>query len=147
MISRKKTGNIFTLNLNFPLNYESEITFIGLFHSPLPDRPPILGKAIVPYKSGNKCVFDDIPDGKYYIMACSIKRNSHYLDFFDLRNSLRIRLKKPFIFPSDEKNEFTLNFRNSKPTDFPIILNLPELVFKIIQSRQNTTMLQVSESL
>lgn len=69
-----------TVYLKYPENYKSEMTFVGLFKTPIPNHAPIIGKAVIPKKVNNRCTFKNIPDGKYYILACSVEKTGKFSD-------------------------------------------------------------------
>jgi len=130
-INGNNTKNFLCVNLIYPKNYKSEITFIGLFKNCVPDDLPHFGKVLIPFKTENKCIFENIPEGKYWLMGCSIEKGSTLEDFFYLRDSIRARENKAINFPTD--NEYTLKFRKPLPSDFPVLINLPKLVKEVIE--------------
>ncbi|MDO5089780.1 MAG: helix-turn-helix transcriptional regulator [Leptotrichiaceae bacterium] len=131
----KENGNKCTVTLIYPENYKSDVTFIGLFRTPVPNHAPIVGKAVIPYKTGNKCIFTNIPEGSYYILACSIEKNSNIFRYFDLKKCLRGKVEEKITFPLKlgDKKEFEILLREAIPEDPPILVNLPNLVFKVIK--------------
>lgn len=133
----KENENKCIITLIYPENYKSDITFVGLFRTPVPNHPPIVGKAILPCKTGNKCIFTNIPDGSYYILACSVEKNSSIFKYFDLKDCLRGKVEKKIIFPlkQNDKKEFEILLREAIPEDPPILINLPNLIFKVIKEK------------
>ena len=125
--------NSLTVNLLYPPDYRSEVTFVGLFKTPVPNHPPVVGKAVNPEKTGNICKLNNIPDGRYWLLACSIEKGSRLLKYFDLKDCLRAKIDSSIDIPIKEMNEFTLNLREAFPEDPPILINLPELVFKVVK--------------
>jgi len=121
-----------TVYLKYPENYKSEMTFVGLFKTPIPSHAPVIGKAVIPEKVNNRCTFKNIPDGKYYILACSVEKNGKIFRYFDLKNCLRGKVEKQLIFPSEKEEKFEILFREAIPEDPPILINLPNLLFKVI---------------
>lgn len=134
-LDKTDTQDSFTINLIYPERYESEITFIGLFKNCIPDELPVLGKAIIPKKTKNKCILINIPKGKYWLMACSVEKGSCFLDFFYLKNAIKAKKENPIIFPTSESNEYNLNFRKPRPSDFPVLINIPKLIREIIENK------------
>lgn len=134
-----KAKNFLCINLIYPKNYESEITFIGLFKNCIPDDLPDFGKVLISTKVKNRCIFENIPDGKYWIIGFSIEKGSALKDFFYLRNSIRAKENKAITFPLDK--EYTLKFRKPTSSDFPFLINIPKLVKEVIEINTNTTSL------
>ena len=132
-----KAKNFLCVNLIYPENYENEITFIGLFKNCIPDDLPDFGKVLISTKVKNRCIFENIPDGKYWIIGCSIEKGSALKDFFYLRNSIRAKENKAITFPLDK--EYTLKFRKPISSDFPFLINIPKLVKEVIEINTNTT--------
>ena len=126
-----KAKNFLYVNLIYPENYESEITFIGLFKNCIPDDLPDFGKVLISTKEKSRCIFENIPDGKYWIIGYSIEKGSALKDFFYLRNSIRAKENKAITFPTDK--EHTLKFRKPIPSDFPFLINIPKLVKEVIE--------------
>ena len=134
-----KAKNFLCINLIYPENYENEITFIGLFKNCIPDDLPDFGKVLISTKVKNSYIFENIPDGKYWIIGCSIEKGSALKDFFYLRNSIRAKENKAITFPLDK--EYTLKFRKPTSSDFPFLINIPKLVKEVIEINTNTTSL------
>lgn len=122
--------NSLVVNLIFPKGYRSEIVFIGIFETPVPDRLPVVGWAVIPKKSSEKYELMSIPNGKYYLLACSIEKTDDYLDFFILRNAYRIKIDTPFFFPDSNRKEVALALRKPEPTSLPILMNLPKVILE-----------------
>ena len=115
-IFRKNTGlspREYRKNIVKLQNYKSEMTLISK-------------------KVNNRCTFKNIPDGKYYILACSVEKNGKIFRYFDLKNCLRGKVEKQLIFPSEKEEKFEILFREAIPEDPPILINLPNLLFKVI---------------
>ena len=122
-----KAKNFLYVNLIYPENYESEITFIGLFKNCIPDDLPDFGKILISSKAENRSIFENIPEGKYWLMGFSIEKGSALKDFFYLGNSIRARRNKAIVFPTDK--EYTLKFRKPIPSDFPFLINFYLVLF------------------
>lgn len=65
-ISKNNTKNFLCVNLVYPENYESEVTFIGLFKNCIPDDLPDFGKVLISDKTKNRCIFENISERKSY---------------------------------------------------------------------------------
>ena len=125
--------NSLTVNLLYPPEKKKKITIVELFKTPVPNHPPVVGKAVNPEKTGNICKLNNIPDGRYWLLAFSIEKGSRLLKYFDLKDCLRAKIDSSIDIPIKEMNEFTLNLREAFPEDPPILINLPELVFKVVK--------------
>lgn len=120
------------VNLNYPANSRSGITFVGLFRSPIPNHKPIVGKALI----GNTvCILDKIPPGDYYLLACSVEKNSSLKDYFILKDCLRGRIEGTVKFPTHHRKIFSLLMRPPIEQDPPILVNLPQLLADSIKGR------------
>lgn len=120
------------VNLNYPPNYNRGVSFVGLFNIPIPNHRPIVGKAIV----GNTvCVLDNIPSGKFYLLACSIEKNTNLSNYFVLKNCLRSKIDYALEFPKNNLEIFNLNFREPMPHDPPININLPKLLYDGLKNK------------
>ena len=126
-----RNNNFLCINLVYPQNYENEITFIGLFKNCIPDDLPDFGKILISSKAENRSIFENIPEGKYWLMGFSIEKGSTLKDFFYLGNSIRARRNKAIVFPTDK--EYTLKFRKPISSDFPFLINFPKLVKEAIE--------------
>lgn len=118
--------------LNYPHNYNRGISFVGLFNIPIPNHKPIVGKAIV---GSTICVLDNIPKGKFYLLACSIEKNSSLSNYFVLKNCLRSKIDYALEFPKNNLEVFHLNFREPLPYDPPININLPKLLYDGLKNK------------
>lgn len=111
-----------TLNVVCSERFEG-IIFVGLFKKPLPNQPPVIGKAVVKFDKERTICFHDVPPGKYYCLACVIHKTYNPLKLFVHKDNLRGKIDAPIIIPG--KYEETLVLRRPLPTDPPITLNLP----------------------
>jgi AraC-like DNA-binding protein len=101
------------------------IIFVGLFDKFLPNRKPIIGKALVQSRS---CEFDDtVPPGDYYFLVCAIERKPDPIDYFFLHAALRDGSREPVRFPLESDREIHFTLREAKTEDPPITINLPKL--------------------
>lgn len=119
------TNNQLTVHIHYPENYKSSITFVGLFHTLIPNHKPVVGAALVTKKSHT---FKEIPNGQYYLLACSIEQTSNLLKYFILDDCLRGKAEQPLSFPNQKMTEITICLREAIPEDPPILINLPKLL-------------------
>lgn len=136
-LAEKNCLNKCAVNLVYPEKYESDITFVGIFYKPVPNHAPVVGRAVIPARTGNKCILENIPDGSYYILACSVEKKGSILRYFDLKSCLRGKVEDKITFPldSDAENEFTIFLREAIPEDPPILINLPNLISGLIKKQ------------
>lgn len=103
------------------------MVFIGLFPRPIPDQRPVVGTA---FKETNKwCVFSNVPIGEFYVLAAGIPWGINRKHYFLSKQSLRGKSDR-IIVGSDSTIEVKLTLRDPLPTDPPILLNLPHLLFE-----------------
>lgn len=113
------------VSVAYPEGYQAGITFVGLFKTPIPNHRPVAGVALTK-KSAHH--FEDIPDGTYHLLACSIERTSNPLRYFVLDDCLRGRVEQPVAFPRDHDQSFCITLREALPEDPPILINLLKLL-------------------
>lgn len=118
------------VHLSYPSDFKASITFVGLFLTPIPNHPPIVGVAL---KRKQHFTFKDIPFGRYYLLACSIEETYNPIRFFDLSESYRGRGEEAIEFPKDHKLKFEVKLREARPEDPPILINLPKLLADTIR--------------
>lgn len=99
------------------------IVFVGLFKKPIPNQPPVIGKAILKFDRVKTVYFNEVPPGRYYCLACVIHKTYNPLKLFVHKDNLRGILDTVIDIPG--KYEETLLLRPPLPTDPPITLNLP----------------------
>lgn len=126
-----------TVTLEYPSEYKRGITFIGLFHSPIPNHKPIIGQAII---GSSLCKFENIPEGSYYLLACAIEKNSPFYKYFILKDCLRGRIERKIDFPADHKSHFHIVLRPAIPQDPPILVNLPKILADAIKNRKDSNL-------
>lgn len=117
------------VNLRFPEEYRPGITFVGLFRQPIPNHRPIVGKAVV---GSPLCVLDRIPEGKLYLLSCSVEKGASPASYFVLKDCLRARIEEPLHFPKNNMDAFALKFRPPLPHDPPITINLPKILADVV---------------
>lgn len=128
----KSTVNNCSISINYPEGYQPGITFVGLFFSPIPNHKPVVGTALT---RKTNYQFKNIPDGSYYILACSIEKAFNPLRYFVLDDCLRGRKKEKIHFPTDSNKEFIVSLREALPEDPPILINLPSLLADSLKLR------------
>lgn len=126
------SNNQLTVHLYYPEGYQSSITFVGLFHSFIPNHKPVVGTALV---TKSIHTFEQIPDGQYYLMACSIEKTRNLWHYFILDDCLRGKAEDPLEFPHQKTKEVTLYLREPLPEDPPILFNLPKLLADTLHLR------------
>jgi AraC family transcriptional regulator len=120
-----------TLNLVCDEFFEG-IVFVGLFKKPIPNQPPVIGKAILKFDSRKPVYFHNVPQGRYYCLACVIHKTYNPLKLFVHKDNLRGILETVIDIPG--KYEETLLLRPPIPTDPPITLNLPLMFINALKA-------------
>lgn len=128
----KSSVNNCHVSIEYPKGYNPGITFVGLFVSPIPNHKPIVGTALTKDRQYH---FKDIPNGSYYILACSIEKTFNPLRYFVLDDCLRGSKKEKIHFPSDSNKHFAVSLREPLPEDPPILINLPKLLADSLKLR------------
>ena len=120
----------------FPKTYRGYIVFVGLFMRPIPNHKPIVGKALLNKRT---CKLKNIPDGKYYLLSCAIKKSNNPLDYFKFDKALRGMVEESINFPSMEEKKFKIVLREAEEDDPPIVFNVSQLlVEKILKKNSNS---------
>lgn len=122
------------LNITVSGAGQHSVVFAGLFPEPIPRGVPIVGKALFHTGSFSIC---NVPDGTYYLLGCEIKPSLNTLHHFRLDHCLRGIHSEPISFPLPAPLTITLNLRPFQPSDPPITVNLPKLLFDFIKERRN----------
>ena len=117
--------NTLTVKCNVPEGFKG-LLFSGLFMKPIPNEAPMIGKATT--KLGTKIVFDQIPDGEYYALACGIQSNANPLTYFLPKYWLCDLDRTPYVFPLEKPLEIELTVREKRPTDPAITINFIKLL-------------------
>ncbi|WP_440896793.1 helix-turn-helix transcriptional regulator [Amphibacillus sp. Q70] len=118
-------NNQLSVTIHYPEDYKASITFVGLFNSSIPNHKPIVGTALITQSSHT---FIHIPDGQYYLLACSIEKTRNPLRYFILDDCLRGKADYPLRFPKDSMKQIDVYLREPLPEDPPILINLPKLL-------------------
>lgn len=125
----QKTEGIMPSQLSVNVHYLDQftpgITFVGLFNHPIPNHKPIVGTALTHQST---CLFTAIPDGTYYLLACSIEKTLNPLRYFVLSDCHRGRAETAIELPEHSNNQMDIYLREPLPEDPPILINLPKLL-------------------
>ncbi|WP_442600639.1 helix-turn-helix transcriptional regulator [Paenibacillus sp. KN14-4R] len=103
------------------------IIFVGLFPRPIPDQRPIVGTAITRKRT---CSFSGVPPGTYYLLSAGIQWSLNIKDYFILDHALRGMHPTPIQIKENSELNVTVSLREPLPTDPPIVVNLPLLLFE-----------------
>ena len=93
---------------------------------------PVLGRAL--FHCREFCI-DAIPDGSYYLLACEIPHSRNPLRYFRLDHCLRALHPAPVTFPLPAATTIELSLRPFAPSDPPITVNLPKLLYDFLRQR------------
>ncbi|SEO07528.1 AraC-type DNA-binding protein [Amphibacillus marinus] len=122
----ENTANQCHVYLKYPDSFNGGITFVGLFHHPIPDHSPIIGQAVLKKQHTS---FINIPDGDFYLLACCIEKSHNPINYFVLKDALRGKVEKRLSFNAEHPvHSVELQLRPPLPEDPPIIINLPQLL-------------------
>lgn len=130
----KKHPQTHSLNISVSGASQYSVAFAGLFPEPIPRGVPIVGKALFHTRHFSIC---NVPDGVYYLLGCEIKPGLNPLHHFRLDHCLRGIHPDPICFPLSAPLAITLNLRPFQPSDPPITVNLPKLLFDVIKAQGN----------
>ncbi|MDO5086857.1 MAG: helix-turn-helix transcriptional regulator [Comamonadaceae bacterium] len=106
------------------------LVFVGLFAEPIPRGVPVLGRALFHTR---RFVVERIPDGRYHLLGCEMRPSLNPLDFFRLDHCLRALYPEPITFPLPAPQTLNLPFRPLRPSDPPITVNMPKLLFDYLR--------------
>jgi AraC-like DNA-binding protein len=114
------------------------LLFLGMFSSPLPSEPPVIGKAMT--KTNVRFVIDQIPNGEYYALVCAIKGNTNPMTYFLPKYWLRDLHRTPYTFPLEADSQIQLTLRETLPTDPAIPINPVKLLVEAIRAKNNSNL-------
>ncbi|MEK3734151.1 MULTISPECIES: helix-turn-helix transcriptional regulator [Paenibacillus] len=120
------------VSVRYPEGYQAGVTFVGLFHSPIPNHRPVVGVALT---KKHTHLFEHIPNGTYYLLACSIEKTFNPMRYFVLDDCLRGRVQHQVRFPQDHNQAFTITLREALPEDPPIVVNVLKLLADSLKNR------------
>ena len=93
---------------------------------------PVLGRALFNCREFR---IDAVPDGTYYLLACEIPKSRNPLRYFRLDHCLRALHPAPVTFPLPAATTIELSLRPFAPSDPPITVNLPKLLYDFLRQR------------
>ncbi|MDO5055958.1 MAG: AraC family transcriptional regulator [Lautropia sp.] len=108
------------------------VVFAGLFHEPIPRGVPVVGAALFGQRA---FVIDAVPDGQYHLLGCEIAPSGNPLHYFRLDHCPRGMHPAPIRFPLQAPLSVALHLRPLQPSDPPITVNLPRLLFEYLRRR------------
>lgn len=111
------------------------IIFAGLFPEPIPDQRPVKGTAFS--HNSPQCIFTDIPEGTYYLLAAGLEWSMNPLRYFQPETFLRGKWEGTVEIKKNTDCKATVQLREPLPHDPPILINLPLLLFEKITSKAN----------
>lgn len=120
------------LILNINNRHARSVVFVGLYEKPIPRGAPVFGVALF---RGEHITINHIPNGEYYLLACEITPSMNVLHYFRLDHCLRALNPQPVAFPLSSPQEYTLTLRPFLPSDPPITVNMPKLLFDVLLKR------------
>ncbi|MGV3466374.1 MAG: helix-turn-helix transcriptional regulator [Heyndrickxia sp.] len=121
------TPPVLSCHLEVPPTFKGLI-FVGLFPRAIPDQKPIIGTAFT--QSQTSCIFSDVPPGIYYVLVAALKWSLNPRDYFLLNRALRGKYDQPVKITETTDAEVKIRLRDPLPTDPPILVNLPQLLFE-----------------
>ncbi|TLG76740.1 helix-turn-helix domain-containing protein [Culicoidibacter larvae] len=131
-LTNTSTKNNLEVNIQLPRAFEG-LCFVGLFKRMIPNHTPVLGKVL---KKSKTIVFDNIPDGRFFLMSCGIPKTNNPLNYFFLKDEYRAFINQPFIFEHNKSYKTTLTLRKKVPTDPPLTINLPHLLYSQLRKQK-----------
>ena len=111
------------------------VVFAGLFPKPIPRGAPIVGGALF---ASRTLMLDNVPDGTYHLLACELAPSLNPLHYFRVDHCLRALYPQPITFPLPEPQTLTLPLRPFEPSDPPITVNMPKLLFDVLRRMRNS---------
>lgn len=124
--------NQLAVTVHYLDDYKPGVTFIGLFNHPIPNHKLIVGTALTHQTAYQ---LTSIPDGTYYLLACSIEKTINPLRYFLLSDCHRGRADTAIKLPEQSNNQIDIYLREPLPEDPPILINLPKLLADSFKSR------------
>lgn len=108
------------------------VVFAGLFHEPIPRGVPVVGAAMFGQRA---FVIDAVPDGEYHLLGCELAPSRNPLHYFRLDHCPRGMFHESIRFPLCTPKSVDLCLRPLQPSDPPITVNLPRLLFDYLRKR------------
>ncbi|MBP1042326.1 helix-turn-helix transcriptional regulator [Vagococcus sp. BWB3-3] len=113
-----------TVHVKVPDDFQGLI-FSGMFLKPNPNHQPVMGRCRVKEFT---YLFYHLPKGQYYPLACGIRKSQNPLHYFDLQKAMRACDGQFVTFPLEKNEEITIELREKKISDPPLIINLPNIL-------------------
>ncbi|MGG5369447.1 MULTISPECIES: AraC family transcriptional regulator [unclassified Enterococcus] len=113
-----------TVHIEVPKDFKG-IVFSGLFLKPNPNHQPIMGRCRVKRFEYD---FYHLPPGTYYPLACGVRRSKNPFRYFQLSKAMRACDGQSVTFPLEKNEELTIQLRERKISDPPLIINLPNIL-------------------
>jgi AraC family transcriptional regulator len=111
------------------------IIFAGLFPKPIPDQRPVKGTAFS--HNSPSCIFTDIPEGTYYLLAAGLEWSANPVRYLQPGNCLRGKCEEQLEIGTETDSHVSVQLRDPLPHDPPILINLPLLLFEKITNKAN----------
>jgi AraC family transcriptional regulator len=109
------------------------IIFVGLFPKPIPDQRPVKGTAFS--HNSSQCIFTDIPEGTYYLLAAGLEWGVNPLRYFQPGTFLRGKFERTIEITKNTDCKAAVQLREPLSHDPPILINLPLLLFEKIANK------------
>lgn len=113
-----------TVHIEVPEDFKG-IVFSGLFLRPNPNHQPVMGRCRV---KDYTYEFYNLPPGKFYPLACGLKKSKNPFRYFQLSTAMRACDGQFVTFPLQNNEELTICLRNKKISDPPLLINLPNIL-------------------
>lgn len=113
-----------TVHITIPDDFKG-IVFSGLFLRPNPNHQPIMGRCRVKEFTYD---FYHLPAGTYYPMACGVRKSKNPFSYFQLSTALRACDGQSISFPLQKNEEITIQLRDKRVSDPPLLINLPNIL-------------------
>ena len=114
---------------------DARLVFAGLFAEPAPRGIPLHGAALFDCRD---FVIPDMSDGTYWLLGCELIPSRNPLDYFRLDHCKRERFTEAITYPLSAPCHVELALRPFLPSDPPITVNLPHLLFEVLRGKRNS---------
>ncbi|MCA1038624.1 AraC family transcriptional regulator [Bacillus infantis] len=131
---RLGSGSKVSCHIQVPQGFRG-IIFAGLFPKPIPDQRPVKGTAFS--HNSPQCIFTDVPEGTYYLLAAGLEWSMNPLRYFQPDTFLRGKIEGTVEITKNTVSKAALQLRGPLPHDPPILINLPLLLFEKITNKAN----------
>ncbi|PID99049.1 AraC family transcriptional regulator [Candidatus Saccharibacteria bacterium] len=134
--SSAKTGNSVSVRVIYPPRHAHKITCVGLFRTAIPKGEPVVGVATT---DKLEITLDNVPNGRYYLLACEILEDLTVLKNYNLDKNHRQAILSPITFSGNSRHCFDLTMRKPIDSDPPITINVPAMLMRsfAIKSKKN----------